>query len=98
MDDQGYIRSQIDSNKCVVPANPSANSASLAAGTDLFIYDCLNDFESMQFVRFTDSSIRPRNDSDQCIDVTGASVASQGAPLQLFDCNGNADKVWSRVF
>jgi glucosylceramidase len=94
IDSEGYIRSQIDTNKCLV-----THGAVLVAGTNFMIWDCFLDYPAMQWLWFADSSIRPRNAQDQCIDVRGDAVASQGAIIQLDNCGtGSDDQVWTELF
>jgi hypothetical protein len=88
LDSEGYIRSQINTNKCLV-----TNGAYLDAGTNFMIWDCIPNFPDMQWLRYTDLSIRAKNDQNQCIDVRGNAVASQGATIQLFDCHSRDDQV-----
>jgi hypothetical protein len=93
IDSEGYIRSQINTNKCVV-----TSGANLNAGTVFMIYDCIANFPDMQWLRYTDSSIRPRNAPNQCMDVRGDAVASDGATIQLYNCgNRRGDQVWTEL-
>ena len=93
IDSEGYIRSQINTNKCVV-----TSGANLDAGTAFMIYDCIPDFPNMQWLRYTDSSIRPRNAPRQCMDVRGDAVASEGATIQLYNCGyRRGDQVWTEL-
>jgi hypothetical protein len=93
LDSEGYMRSKVNTNKCVV-----TSGANLNAGTMFMIWDCTPNFPDMQWLRYTDSSIRPRNARSQCMDVRGDAVASDGATIQLYNCgNRRGDQVWTEV-
>jgi hypothetical protein len=53
-DSEGYICSQIDTNKCVV-----TSGANLNAGTHFMIWDCISKYPAMQWLKYTDSSFAP---------------------------------------
>jgi hypothetical protein len=82
IDSEHYIRSKIDTNKCVVTSGSNLN-----AGT--VIWDCIPNYPAMQWDRYTDFPIRPRNDINQCMDVRGDAVASQCATIQLDNCGND---------
>ena len=90
-DSAGYIRSMINTKKCIV-----TNGASLSAGTFFMIWDCIDNFPGMQYLRYTDSSLRARNDRNKCIDVNG-NTGPLGAEVLLYDCHGRANQQWTRV-
>jgi len=86
MDENGYIRSAIDDNKCI-----ETRSRNVASGADIQIWDCVPNYSLQQWIHvFDDNTIRPKLATTQCIDVENVDEFS----LQLWICNGVPDKVW----
>ena len=88
-DSQGRLRSALNTNKCVV-----GNAGSVSAGTFLMIWDCADNDTRYLFDRWTDGSIRPRNDSNMCLDVTSNSLIDGRPTLIFWPCHGGANQLW----
>jgi hypothetical protein len=89
-DSQGKLRSAIDTNKCVV-----GNEGSVSAGTFLMVWDCFEDDSRYYFDRWSDGSIRPRNDPNICVDVS-SNDPLDGRPTMIFwYCHGEVNQLWN---
>jgi hypothetical protein len=88
-DSQGKLRSAINTNKCVV-----GNAGSVSAGTFLMLWDCAENDTRYYFDRWTDGSIRPRNDKNICVDAA-SNTPFDGRPALIFwNCHGGANQLW----
>mmetsp|Transcript_6381 Transcript_6381/g.8519 ORF Transcript_6381/g.8519 Transcript_6381/m.8519 type:complete len:552 (-) Transcript_6381:364-2019(-) len=88
IDSEGYIRSALDLNKCVDPRGPSTE-----LGTQIQIWDCVDNYQYQQWSYQSDGTIRPVLDNEKCIDIKNADF--QG--IHLWECNGSNDKKWRSV-
>jgi len=85
-----YIRSSVNSNKCLVGDGGSAEP-----GTILVINDCYYDDDRFKWDWYSDDgSVRPRNNESLCIevenyynDIINAGTEEQGFYLILDECN-----------
>jgi hypothetical protein len=75
-DSNNNIRSSIDINKCIV-----GDGGRTTLGTKLMIYDCLSNDSRFAWDHYNDGSIRPRNNSQVCIQQQD--IVTGGRPTNL---------------
>lgn len=89
-DDNNYIRSSLNKNKCLIGSKGHA-----ALGTKLIIHDCFENDDRFRWIRYTGGAIRPKNNDQVCIEVASAGTSSEvGHPLILDGCHSGY-KSWN---
>ena len=83
LDSNGFLRSQVNQNKCMVPTG----SADLGAG--IVIWDCSNRYTYMKWNRDSRGRFNLRNDPNKCLDT------NDGRTLHIWTCNERSDKIWN---
>lgn len=85
LDSNGFLRSQLNQNKCMVPVGKAELHA------DIVIWDCSDRFTYMKWRRDSRGRFVLRADASKCLDVTG----NDGRALQIWECNDRPDKIWN---
>jgi len=86
-DNDGYIRSSLDSNKCIQVKGSVYNS-----GMPIEVQNCDIGNPTQQWNFLADGSIQSVGNSNYCIDENGP-----GSNLYLWNCDGSSDQFWSLV-
>lgn len=86
MDVKGRIRPYSNPNKCIDPEGPST-----ANKTPLQNWDCIDDYDYHNWVRYNDGSIRSARDINQCFDLP---YSTQGSYIHLWQCFGGLNQRW----
>ena len=84
LDSNGFLRSQVNQNKCMVP------TGNASSGAGIVIWDCSNSFTYMKWSRDSRGRFVLRANSSKCLDVK-----EDGRSLQIWDCNDRSDKIWN---
>ncbi len=89
VDSNFYIRSALDTNKCIV-----GSSGSTAAGTNLIIHDCISNDSRFVFTYYDDNTFRPAADTNQCVGSSSSDIFNGWWGIELSDCAGSLNQQW----
>ena len=94
-DSNGYLRSVLDTTKCIVSVDGKTQS-----GTNLMVWDCLESDDRFRFdIDWKDNVIHPMKDATKCAEISSSSddVTPFGFPIiQFANCNTSQDsQKWS---
>jgi subtilisin family serine protease len=84
-----YLRSALDTNKCLVPSG-----GNVANGYELVVNDCFENDSRFRFNRYADGSIRPASNTGLCVGPSFSTTVGDQRVIELFICYG-MHQVWA---
>lgn len=88
LDSNGFLRSRVNQNKCLVPAGDASIFSSIV------IYDCSDRFTHMKWYRDSRGRFVLKSNG-KCLDVSEQGGTSFSKVLQIYNCNDRSDKIWN---
>eukprot|EP00586_Coscinodiscus_wailesii_P000785 CAMPEP_0172483812 /NCGR_PEP_ID=MMETSP1066-20121228/10988_1 /TAXON_ID=671091 /ORGANISM="Coscinodiscus wailesii, Strain CCMP2513" /LENGTH=101 /DNA_ID=CAMNT_0013247935 /DNA_START=416 /DNA_END=718 /DNA_ORIENTATION=+ len=88
IDENGYIRSKLNPNKCLDPQDQS-----VANGTPIQVWDCVNNYINQKWRLTPAGEIRSQWYPSKCMDFKQGQIYN-GNKIQVWDCDGSKDQKW----